>query len=96
MPRGDKTGPEGAGPMTGKKLGFCAGNENPGFYYDEIMNYAGNARVRFNRKHRHRSLFQRRKFWRVSPNDQKVKQYKNEEEIKLLQKRINDLEAKLK
>ncbi len=31
MPRGDKTGPEGQGPMTGRGLGFCAGYPNPGF-----------------------------------------------------------------
>ncbi len=26
MPQHDKTGPEGKGPMTGRKLGACAGN----------------------------------------------------------------------
>ena len=31
MPRGDKTGPEGMGPLTGRQLGYCAGYENPGF-----------------------------------------------------------------
>lgn len=31
MPRGDRRGPEGAGPMTGRGLGFCAGNDRPGF-----------------------------------------------------------------
>ena len=31
MPRGDGTGPAGQGPMTGRKLGFCAGSESPGF-----------------------------------------------------------------
>ena len=34
MPRGDRTGPSGMGPMTGRGAGFCAGfampgNENP-------------------------------------------------------------------
>ena len=34
MPRGDRTGPRGMGPMTGRVTGFCAGyampgNENP-------------------------------------------------------------------
>ena len=32
MPRGDKTGPEGFGPMTGRRMGNCAGNVNQGFY----------------------------------------------------------------
>lgn len=31
MPRGDRTGPAGAGPMTGRAAGFCAGSNRPGF-----------------------------------------------------------------
>jgi len=31
MPGGDRTGPNANGPMTGKRLGFCTGNERPGF-----------------------------------------------------------------
>lgn len=31
MPRGDKTGPEGAGPMTGRGSGYCAGYSVPGY-----------------------------------------------------------------
>ena len=31
MPGGNKTGPHGEGPMTGRRLGFCAGNDLPGF-----------------------------------------------------------------
>ncbi len=31
MPRGDGTGPWGAGPMTGRGAGFCAGNAVPGY-----------------------------------------------------------------
>jgi len=31
MARGDKTGPLGQGPMTGRSLGYCAGFESPGF-----------------------------------------------------------------
>lgn len=31
MPRGDKTGPNGQGPMTGRAMGYCAGNDSPGF-----------------------------------------------------------------
>ena len=31
MPFGDGTGPQGAGPMTGRALGYCAGFPNPGF-----------------------------------------------------------------
>ena len=31
MPRGDRTGPVGMGPMTGRAAGFCAGFNSPGF-----------------------------------------------------------------
>jgi len=31
MPRGDGTGPWGAGPMTGRGAGFCAGANVPGY-----------------------------------------------------------------
>lgn len=31
MPRGDNTGPEGLGPMSGRRMGYCAGYDQPGF-----------------------------------------------------------------
>ncbi len=31
MPRGDRTGPNGMGPMTGRKNGLCAGYDLPGY-----------------------------------------------------------------
>ncbi|MBA7496340.1 hypothetical protein ES702_06940 [subsurface metagenome] len=31
MPRGDRTGPWGLGPMTGRAAGYCAGYSVPGF-----------------------------------------------------------------
>jgi uncharacterized protein DUF5320 len=31
MPGGDKTGPSGMGPMTGRGVGFCAGSNAPGY-----------------------------------------------------------------
>lgn len=31
MPRGDRTGPAGMGPMTGRGTGYCAGYATPGF-----------------------------------------------------------------
>ena len=33
MPRGNKTGPEGMGPMTGRRMGYCVNNEHPGSFY---------------------------------------------------------------
>ncbi|NIV39439.1 MAG: hypothetical protein GWN58_61525, partial [Anaerolineae bacterium] len=31
MPRGDGTGPRGAGPRTGRGMGTCNGSQTPGF-----------------------------------------------------------------
>jgi len=31
MPGGDRTGPTGAGPITGRGWGYCRGNDDPGF-----------------------------------------------------------------
>ena len=31
MPRGDRTGPNGMGPRTGRGLGYCTGDQGPGF-----------------------------------------------------------------
>jgi len=31
MPGGDRTGPAGEGPKTGRRMGYCVGNEHPGF-----------------------------------------------------------------
>ena len=30
MPRGDRSGPSGDGPKTGRGMGYCTGNEHPG------------------------------------------------------------------
>ena len=31
MPRGDRSGPDGIGPMSGRAMGYCAGYDQPGF-----------------------------------------------------------------
>jgi len=31
MPQGDRTGPMGAGPRTGRGMGYCSGYDAPGF-----------------------------------------------------------------
>lgn len=31
MPGGDRTGPYGDGPMSGRRLGYCTGNDSQGF-----------------------------------------------------------------
>ena len=46
MPRGDRTGPAGQGPMTGRGLGYCAGYNSPGFTrgYGMGMGWGGGRR----------------------------------------------------
>lgn len=44
MPRGDRTGPFGAGPMTGHGAGYCAGYGMPGY-----ANPAGKFKTGFGR-----------------------------------------------
>ncbi len=36
MPGGDSTGPMGAGPMTGRGAGYCAGTGTPGYTHRGI------------------------------------------------------------
>ena len=31
MPRGDRMGPEGSGPQTGRAMGYCSGSNAPGY-----------------------------------------------------------------
>jgi len=31
MPGGDRTGPQGMGPMTGRRMGYCSGYNSPGY-----------------------------------------------------------------
>lgn len=39
MPGGDRTGPRGQGPMTGRGLGYCNGFNSPGFTRGGGMGY---------------------------------------------------------
>ena len=41
MPRGDKTGPAGMGPMTGRAAGYCTGNAHPGFVTPNPPGFSG-------------------------------------------------------
>ena len=49
MPGGDRTGPRGRGPLTGRKRGYCAGYDQPGY-----MNPEGGYGWHGGRRHRHR------------------------------------------
>jgi len=44
MPRGNKTGPTGNGPMTGRAQGYCTGNNQPGFTNNQSNSEQGYGR----------------------------------------------------
>lgn len=54
MPQGDRTGPAGAGPRTGRGLGYCSGFDAPGY------GHPGYRHVRFGRGRAHGRGFGRR------------------------------------
>ncbi len=41
MPRGNKTGPDGEGAMTGRAQGYCTGNNQPGFISNQSYQGSG-------------------------------------------------------
>lgn len=54
MPRGDRTGPLGYGPMTGRGAGYCAGYGTPGYAnpgYSRGRGFGGGGRGRRNMFH---------------------------------------------
>ncbi len=42
MPGGDRTGPQRGGPMTGRRMGYCAGYDSPGYTRSGV--YGGSGR----------------------------------------------------
>ena len=84
MPRGDRTGPAGQGPMTGRGMGFCTGFNVPGY-----MN-PGFGRG-FGRRFGWR-WFQPNQFAQpIQPV-----QYSEADEKKILQEELKEIEAEMK
>ena len=80
MPQGDRTGPMGQGPSTGRRLGFCAGFNSPGF-----ANYGfGGGFGRGFRRRRFRS--------QCTPPFR----YNKDEEKKALQEELKEIQNRLK
>ncbi|MBU0667185.1 MAG: DUF5320 domain-containing protein [Nanoarchaeota archaeon] len=49
MPRGDRTGPMGEGPKTGRGAGYCSGNDEPGYKSTGQGGFFRNQRENYNR-----------------------------------------------
>lgn len=80
MPRNDQTGPLGEGPMTGRGMGPCAGNE-PETYYGRPY--------RMGLAHRHGRRFWGRRAWRWQ------EQFTSQEEKEILQDQQGWLQRRL-
>jgi len=65
MPGGDRTGPAGAGPMTGRRLGFCVGNDEAGTYYGRGYGFGRGSGMGFRRGFG--SRLGRRFMWHCEP-----------------------------
>ncbi len=92
MPRGDGTGPLGEGPLTGRRMGYCAGFSVPGF-----MN-PGFGRG-FGRGFRYRARFAQRIPVRWSQPQALTKAEEKQllqEELKALKQEMREIEARLK
>lgn len=105
MPGGDKTGPMGRGPMTGRAAGFCTGKQIPGYANPGYGQGIGRGRGQgFGR----RSWGRGRGFWwrndytepysetiYPKPNKEEEKTYL-EETLKGLEKEIKDIRDRIK
>ncbi len=98
MPRGDGTGPDGFGPMTGRALGYCAGYSSPGFTKGRGMGL-GRGRGRG------RGRGFRRRYWSPSipirdpyvepPYAEPVYRYSEEDELEGLKRYAENLKKEL-
>lgn len=107
MPWGDRTGPAGLGPMTGRRMGYCAGFNMPGFMNPGFGfgRRRGRGRGFWWRGWRHWGPFWGGPFWAWNPpiwasepeaeKDMLKNQAKIlEQELAEIKKRIDELEAK--
>jgi len=96
MPRGDRTGPVGLGPLTGRAAGYCAGYQVPG-YANPCFGRAwfghgyGRRGGRFGHRRGFRGYFDYSMQYeaRLTPKEELVILKRQQEEIK---KRIDALE----
>jgi len=102
MPKGNKKGPTAEGPMTGRKLGYCVGNEVAGFQNaDDDIAYG--FRNRGNRRRIGRAFGNTgrgRGFGRGLQQNRQINQTKgspsHQSEIDSLKERLRSLENQLK
>jgi len=90
MPRGDRTGPDGRGPMTGRRMGFCTGYNMPGFENQQFRRGQGMG-LGFGRGFGRRQYFNE-----PTPQPVEYKEPTKEEFLKELETQKADLEKTIK
>jgi hypothetical protein len=102
MPSGDRTGPMGQGPRTGRGLGYCSGSNVPGFMNSGFGRSFG---VGFGRRFMNRARFlpiQQNTAQRLVPIVQNSQETVSEEkqfleqELENLKQDMEDIEKRLK
>ena len=88
MPFGDRSGPGGMGPMTGRGRGFCAGFDVPGYMNPDFRRGLGRARGFGFRARFHPQIIQSQVITEV--DEKKIL----EAELKELEKRLKELKSK--
>ncbi|HHV19105.1 MAG TPA: DUF5320 domain-containing protein [Thermoanaerobacterales bacterium] len=105
MPRGDRTGPVGYGPMTGRGAGFCAGSPVPGYFSPMGRGFRGRGRgfgyYGSGRGFRHQFYTAGMPFWArdaytFEPAVDYYENYSEESEVKALSQEAKFLKQELK
>lgn len=94
MPGGDRTGPDGRGPMTGRAFGYCAGYNNPGF--TKAMPRGRGYGRGFGRGWGRGRRFWDREYYQEPHYEPAYPEPSKEEEKRYLEDSIKSLEADLK
>lgn len=93
MPFGDRTGPEGRGPLTGRGMGLCAGYDAPGYANTGFGFRRGMGRGFFSRGRGFGRGFRARWFWRLPiRSTAPIRSLSKEEEKKLLEDELREIE----
>ncbi|NMC66368.1 MAG: DUF5320 domain-containing protein [Acidobacteria bacterium] len=93
MPLGDRTGPWGLGPMTGRGLGYCAGFPYPGYMNPGYPGLGFGRGFGFGRGYGRGMGFGRSRGWRRAGFFPNI--YSGEQEIDLLQTESDILKKQL-
>ena len=95
MPRGDRTGPDGSGPMTGRRAGFCNDFDQPGYMNTGRRvgrGFFNSFRTGFGR---FGTAFENRDFYSQSDYRPESEKAYLEQEVKNLKIQLSELETRL-